>query len=48
MKAERELLGREARQADVVITTALIPGKPAPLLILEVCKLIKLINKIRL
>lgn len=36
MKAERELLGKEARQADVVITTALIPGKPAPLLILEV------------
>lgn len=35
MKAERELLGKEARQADVVITTALIPGKKAPLLILE-------------
>ncbi|XP_045489395.1 NAD(P) transhydrogenase, mitochondrial-like [Pieris rapae] len=33
--AERALLGKEARTSDVVITTALIPGKPAPLLILE-------------
>ncbi|XP_072935916.1 NAD(P) transhydrogenase, mitochondrial [Epargyreus clarus] len=35
LDAERALLGREARTSDVVISTALIPGKPAPLLILE-------------
>ncbi|XP_063373910.1 NAD(P) transhydrogenase, mitochondrial-like [Cydia amplana] len=35
LNAERALLGKEARTSDVVITTALIPGKPAPLLILE-------------
>ncbi|XP_032530096.2 NAD(P) transhydrogenase, mitochondrial-like [Danaus plexippus] len=35
LQAERALLGREARSSDVVISTALIPGKPAPLLILE-------------
>lgn len=33
---ERALLGREARTSDVIISTALIPGKPAPVLILEV------------
>lgn len=36
LDAERALLGKEARTSDVVITTALIPGKPAPVLILEV------------
>ncbi|XP_046968369.1 NAD(P) transhydrogenase, mitochondrial-like [Vanessa cardui] len=35
LNAERALLGKEARTSDVVISTALIPGKPAPLLILE-------------
>ncbi|KAG6462078.1 hypothetical protein O3G_MSEX013045 [Manduca sexta] len=35
LDAERALLGKEARTSDVVISTALIPGKPAPLLILE-------------
>lgn len=35
LDAERALLGKEARTSDVVITTALIPGKPAPVLILE-------------
>ncbi|XP_045454864.1 NAD(P) transhydrogenase, mitochondrial-like [Melitaea cinxia] len=35
LTAERALLGKEARASDVVISTALIPGKPAPLLILE-------------
>ncbi|XP_060810547.1 NAD(P) transhydrogenase, mitochondrial [Amyelois transitella] len=35
LNAERALLGKEARTSDVVITTALIPGKPAPMLILE-------------
>ncbi|XP_052737342.1 NAD(P) transhydrogenase, mitochondrial isoform X2 [Bicyclus anynana] len=35
LNAERALLGKEARTSDVVITTALIPGKPAPVLILE-------------
>lgn len=36
LNAERALLGKEAKASDVVISTALIPGKPAPLLILEV------------
>ncbi|KAI8429977.1 hypothetical protein MSG28_000432 [Choristoneura fumiferana] len=35
LNAERALLGKETRTSDVVISTALIPGKPAPLLILE-------------
>lgn len=35
LNAERALLGKETRSSDVVISTALIPGKPAPLLILE-------------
>ncbi|CAH2099812.1 unnamed protein product [Euphydryas editha] len=35
LNAERTLLGKEARTSDIVISTALIPGKPAPLLILE-------------
>jgi NAD(P) transhydrogenase subunit alpha len=32
-KAQREMYAREAREADIIITTALIPGKPAPKLI---------------
>src|SRR5688572_20631617 len=32
-KAQREVFAREVREADIVITTALIPGKPAPRLI---------------
>lgn len=36
LDAERALLGKEAKSSDVVISTALIPGKPAPILILEV------------
>jgi len=32
-QAQREVFAREARDADIVITTALIPGKPAPRLI---------------
>ncbi|XP_041974230.1 NAD(P) transhydrogenase, mitochondrial [Aricia agestis] len=35
LDAERALLGKEAKSSDVVISTALIPGEPAPLLILE-------------
>ena len=34
-RREQELLARTLRQVDVVITTALIPGKPAPRLITE-------------
>jgi NAD(P) transhydrogenase subunit alpha len=30
---QRELLGRHVKQSDVVITTALVPGQPAPFLI---------------
>ena len=32
-QAQREMYAREAREADIIITTALIPGKPAPRLI---------------
>ncbi len=32
---ERELIGRHVQESDAVISTALIPGKPAPLLITE-------------
>src|SRR6059058_3139246 len=32
-KAQREVFAREAKDADIIITTALIPGKPAPKLI---------------
>src|SRR4051812_26347480 len=35
IKRERELIHQRATQADVIITTALIPGKPAPVLIDE-------------
>ncbi|MCC6870721.1 MAG: Re/Si-specific NAD(P)(+) transhydrogenase subunit alpha [Burkholderiales bacterium] len=34
-KAQREVFAREAANADIIITTALIPGKPAPKLITE-------------
>jgi NAD(P) transhydrogenase subunit alpha len=33
IKAEMELFGRQAMEVDIIITTALIPGKPAPKLI---------------
>jgi NAD(P) transhydrogenase subunit alpha len=33
IKAEMELFARQAREVDIIITTALIPGKPAPRLI---------------
>ncbi len=32
-KAQREMYAQQARDADIIITTALIPGKPAPRLI---------------
>jgi NAD(P) transhydrogenase subunit alpha len=32
-KAQRELFAKQAREVDIIITTALIPGKPAPKLI---------------
>ena len=32
-QAQREMYAREAKDADIIITTALIPGKPAPRLI---------------
>ncbi len=33
IKAEMELFGKQAMEVDIIITTALIPGKPAPKLI---------------
>ena len=35
-KAQREMYARQAREVDIIITTALIPGKPAPKLITAV------------
>jgi NAD(P) transhydrogenase subunit alpha len=35
IKAEMELFAQQAREVDIIITTALIPGKPAPELITE-------------
>jgi NAD(P) transhydrogenase subunit alpha len=32
-KAQRDMYARQAKEADIIITTALIPGKPAPKLI---------------
>jgi NAD(P) transhydrogenase subunit alpha len=32
-KAQREVFAKQAKDVDIIITTALIPGKPAPLLI---------------
>jgi NAD(P) transhydrogenase subunit alpha len=32
-KAQREVFAKQAREVDIIITTALIPGKPAPKLI---------------
>jgi NAD(P) transhydrogenase alpha subunit len=34
IKAEMELFAKQAKEVDIIITTALIPGKPAPKLIL--------------
>ncbi len=34
-KAQREVFAKQARDVDIIITTALIPGKPAPKLITE-------------
>lgn len=33
LKAQRETFSKQAREVDIIITTALIPGKPAPKLI---------------
>ncbi len=35
MKRQAALVHERARQADIIITTALIPGRPAPVLISE-------------
>jgi NAD(P) transhydrogenase subunit alpha len=35
IKAEMELFARQAKEVDIIVTTALIPGKPAPELITE-------------
>jgi NAD(P) transhydrogenase subunit alpha len=35
LKAQAEVFAREAKNADIIITTALIPGRPAPKLISE-------------
>lgn len=35
LQAERDLLGRHAKESDIVISTALIPGRPAPRLLMQ-------------
>jgi H+-translocating NAD(P) transhydrogenase subunit alpha len=35
LKKQREILGKHIAAADVVITTALIPGRKAPILVTE-------------
>jgi NAD(P) transhydrogenase len=37
IKAEMELFAAQCKEIDILITTALIPGKPAPKLISKVC-----------
>lgn len=34
-KAEQEIIRKEAKNADIIVSTALVPGKPAPTLITE-------------
>ena len=36
IQAEHDLFGKQAREVDVIISTALIPGKKAPFLVLRV------------
>ena len=35
IKAEMELFAKQAKECDIIITTALIPNKPAPKLIMK-------------
>lgn len=39
IKAEMALFAKQAKEVDIIITTALIPGRPAPKLILKVSSL---------
>jgi NAD(P) transhydrogenase len=36
IQAEHDLFAKQAKEVDIIITTALIPGKKAPLLVLKV------------
>ena len=51
IKAEMELFAKQARECDIIITTALIPGKKAPTLItkyaftIKSCRLVIAWNK---
>ena len=38
IEAEMQLFARQCKEVDIIITTALIPGKPAPKLISKVCR----------
>lgn len=44
--AEHALFAKQCKDVDIVISTALIPGKKAPLLILKVCRITKCISQI--
>ena len=39
IEAEMALFAKQCKEVDIVITTALIPGKKAPILITKVCNL---------
>lgn len=43
IEAEMELFSKQLKDVDIVISTALIPGKPAPKLILKVLYTLKLL-----
>jgi NAD/NADP transhydrogenase alpha subunit len=52
IEAEHALFAKQARDVDIIITTALIPGRKAPLLILKVqimfvCLSPKIVNGLR-
>lgn len=38
--AEHALFGKQCKEVDIIISTALIPGKKAPVLILKVCDIL--------
>ncbi len=41
--AEMALFAKQAKEVDIIITSALIPGKPAPKLITKVCDSLSLL-----
>lgn len=44
IEAEMDLFARQCKEVDIVVTTALIPGKPAPKLISKVSIFVQVCN----